>query len=99
MNQFYISPTQRSDFSTITNFELESEIDKKSKSLYLVGMFDSNLVSTYQSQQSGKLNSQEKQCLAGIQGKNQKIMRSLGNDISKVNSDKDGFTIVYTGGD
>jgi len=49
VNQFYVSPLEPNDFSKISDLEYEQKaLNSSLNNVYLMGLFDSNLVNMYQ---------------------------------------------------
>lgn len=75
----------------------EDEKKKYSDDSFIIGVFDQQEVKHYSS--SVKDLSLDEKCPLGLQGRNQRVIKSLGTDISGINLNEDGFTVQYREGD
>jgi hypothetical protein len=106
LTNYYISPLEPGDFSEIYNIEFElvaNETANFKGQSYLIALYDKAMVDSYESHISGSKKdadlSTEETCSLGIRAKNQKVIKSLGTQVSNVYAFNDGYTIQYRGGD
>lgn len=109
VDQYFISPVDRSSFTGISDIELEQSVDQEDASIqwnsYVVGLFDQSEVMHYSTQQQTSkaqaLSAAQAKCplASELLGKNQRVIKSLGTNIKAVALTKTGFTVKYNGGD
>ncbi|CDW84817.1 UNKNOWN [Stylonychia lemnae] len=98
-NQFFVSPTALSDFWKISDIELELSQDDRNSFLhnsFIIGLYDQNAVEHYSTLQSPGLGDK---CPSNLQGKNQRIVKSLGTNIRSISIQDNAFTVHYNHGD
>lgn len=103
LQNFYFSPQYPSDFKKMYDlkFERDEQEERTFKgNSYLVALFDTQMVSQLESQMvRDSADSSGDTCSLGIKARNQKVVKSLGSQISSINARHNGYIIQYHAGD